>query len=92
MEDLGDRVALRIVLAVAEGPALTREWTWRQVQECKTPQWVHLGPPPWLREPEMEWRDPLLPVTARGLVPAGLEDDARRLLYGPDELAAGSGT
>lgn len=85
MEDLADRIALRIVLTVATGPALQREWTWGEVLEGRTPQWLHFGPPPWLREPEMSWHDPRGAVVARGLVPRGMEDAARELLYGPGE-------
>lgn len=76
----GDAIALRIVLAMPNGPALTKEWTWDDVLSGRSPQWVHAGPPGWLRDPEMSWNDPMLPVEVRANVPVGYEEIARDLL------------
>lgn len=78
--EIRDLIALRIVLAMPEGPALTDEWTWLEVMTGNAPQWIHFGPPAWLREPEMVWRDPRMPVTVRGNVPIGMERLAYTLL------------
>lgn len=80
--DIRDLIGLRIILAMPEGPALTDEWTWLEVMTGNSPQWIHDGPPRWLREPEMVWRDPRLPITVRGNVPPGMERSAHTLLLG----------
>lgn len=80
--DIGNLIGLRIVLAMPKGPALTDEWTWKEVMNAQSPQWIHFGPPSWLLEPEMIWRDPRLPITVRGNVPVGMEQAAYTLLIG----------
>lgn len=80
--NIGELVALRIVLAMPSGPALTDEWTWKEVMSGQAPQWIHFGPPAWLLEPEMLWRDPRLPITVRGNIPIGMERAAYDLLRG----------
>lgn len=76
----GERTALRIVLVMTDGPALKREWTWQQLVDGEAPGWIHDGPPSWLLEPEMLWRDPLLPIEVRGHVPEGMQEQAYDLL------------
>lgn len=80
--NIGELIALRIILAMPEGPAITDEWTWKEVMNAEAPQWIHEGPPVWLLEPEMSWKDPRLPVTVRGHVPKGMERAAQELLLG----------
>jgi hypothetical protein len=75
-----DAVALRAVFALAAGPALVREWTWRQVRDGSSPDWVHSDPPAWLRDPEMSWHDRHGPIEVSANVPRGMEDAARELL------------
>lgn len=77
--DIRNLVALRIILAMPFGPAITDEWTWQEVINRESPQWIHFGPPSWLLEPEMSWRDPLQ-IVVRGNVPNGMEKEARALL------------
>lgn len=80
--DIGDLIGLRIVLAMPSGPALTNQWTWQQIMDGESPQWIYDGPPGWLLEPEMIWRDPRLPITVRGNVPRNMERAAQDLLIG----------
>jgi hypothetical protein len=75
-----DDVGLRVVFMVASGPAITREWTWAQVRDGRSPEWVHADPPAWLRDPEMSWHDRHGPIEVRGYVPPGMESEARALL------------
>lgn len=81
--DISDLPALRIILSLPEEPALKREWTWRQLHNGEAPAWVHSRPPSWLKEPEINWRDPRLPVEFRGMVIPGYEDVAREWMW-PD--------
>ena len=76
-----DEIAVRAVFAVAFGPALVGEWTWAQVRDGSSPDWVHADPP-WLRNPEMSWNDRHGPIELRANVPPGMEDAARALLAG----------
>lgn len=80
--DIWDLPALRIVLVMYEGEPLTDEWTWKEVMLGESPQWIHFGPPPWLLDPEMIWKDSRLPITVRGNVPTGYERLAHELLVG----------
>ena len=77
-----DEIAVRAVFSVASGPALVGEWTWAQVRDGSSPDWVHADPPAWLRDPEMSWNDRLGPIELRANVPPGMEDAARALLAG----------
>lgn len=84
--DIGELVGLRIVLAMPDGPALTKEWTWQQIMDGESPGWIHDGPPNWLMQPEMLWRDPRLPIIVRGNVPPNMEQAARELLFGGRDM------
>lgn len=80
--DIGNLIGLRIVLSMPAGPALTDEWTWQEVMNAESPQWIHHGPPSWLMEPEMFWRDPRQPITVRGHIPLNMERAGYELLIG----------
>jgi hypothetical protein len=77
-----DEIAVRAVFSVSSGPALVGEWTWAQVRDGSSPDWVHADPPAWLRDPEMSWKDRHGPIEVRANVPPGMEDAARALLAG----------
>jgi hypothetical protein len=77
-----DEIAVRAVFSVSAGPALVGEWTWAQVRDGSSPDWVHADPPAWLRDPEMSWNDRHGPIEVRANVPPGMENAARALLAG----------
>jgi hypothetical protein len=80
--ELLDQPGIRVVFSMPAGPALVRIWSWREAFTGQVPDWVFAGPPPITREPEMVWHDPRGPVEFRGMVPVGLEEQARELLFG----------
>ena len=73
-------VGLRVTLAFARGPAITRTWTWQELKTGRIPEWLHGDPPTWLRAAEITIeRDPVV-ISCSANVPEGLEEQARRLL------------
>ena len=74
------QIAFRVVLTLAEGPALEREWTWGDIADGTYPEWPFSRPPLWLEDPTVFWRHPLDPHEFVAHVPPGSEERARRLL------------
>lgn len=79
-----DQPGVRIVFAMPIGPAIMREWTWRQVFNGEAPYWIFESSPPyWLDDGETEWHHPLDPIEYRGRIKANAVERAKQWVEKP---------
>lgn len=77
MKRILDRPVIRAVLTLPDGTELTRDW---RMDEAASADWIMDGPPEWLENPSRAWPHPQDPVTFKGTVREGYEDEARRVM------------
>jgi len=72
-----DRPLVRAEFTLPDGELLTRDWTMRDIEREGHPDLAtEAGPPEWLENPSKDWPHPQAPITFRGTVKAGHEQDA----------------
>ncbi len=77
MSDPFDQIVIRAIFTTASGETLRRDWTVREIEEHDKP---FSDPPEWLKGTLRTWDKPGDPITFKGHVMPGHEDEARALL------------
>jgi hypothetical protein len=78
MRDPNTQPLIRVELKLADGSTLEREWTMRTLVGKDASLKAALeAPPAWLESPRRSWDHPQDPITYRGSVRSGSEDEAR---------------
>jgi hypothetical protein len=77
---MSDRPAVKIALTLASGGIIERVWTLGDMDTENFPDPAFLQRVDWLEGAARTWGRPEDPVLLTADVPAGREDDARRLL------------
>lgn len=71
---------IKVVLTLATGEVIERAWTMADADKGDFPSPTLLDRADWLEDRARAWGHPQDPVTLTARVPAGREDDARRLV------------
>lgn len=75
---------IRVEFRLADGTLLTRDWTMAEAASDPVVAKLKDGAPAWLRNPRKAWDHPQDPITFKGDVKPGFEQEARYIAEGED--------